>query len=121
MIRSELILRLAERFPQFIQKDVELVVGEILGAIHDALAAQGRVEIRGFGSFCLNYRPPRNARNPMTGEPVQAPGKRMPHFMPGKELRERVSLSEMLCVRHHMSARRSMYSKQDKQEETGSD
>lgn len=90
MIRSELILRLAERFPQFIQKDVELVVGEILGAIHDALAAQGRVEIRGFGSFCLNYRPPRNARNPMTGEPVQVPGKRMPHFKPGKELRERV-------------------------------
>ena len=68
MIRSELILRLAERFPQFIQKDVELVVG----------------------SFCLNYRPPRNARNPMTGEPVQVPGKRIPHFKAGKELRERV-------------------------------
>jgi hypothetical protein len=57
----------------------------------------------------------------MTGEPVQVPGKRIPHFKPGKELRERVSLSEILCVRHHMSARRSMYAKQDEQEETGSD
>ena len=90
MTRSELILRLAERFPQFIQKDVELVVGEILGAIHDALAAQGRVEIRGFGSFCLNYRPPRNARNPMTGETIHIPARKRVRLTASKTLKEAV-------------------------------
>lgn len=75
MTRSELIALLAERFPQLVQKDSEMAVTEILGAIHAALVHGDRVEIRGFGSFGLNYRPPRLARNPKTGAPVAADGK----------------------------------------------
>ena len=90
MTRSELTLRLAERFPQLVQKDAELVVTEILNAIHGALIAGNRVEIRGFGAFARNYRPPRNGRNPKTGETVLVPAKYVPHFKAGKELRERV-------------------------------
>lgn len=93
MTRSELIARLAERFPQFTHKDAELAVGEILGAIHSALVQGDRVEIRGFGSFSLNYRPPRTARNPKTGTPVAVPAKVVPHFKAGKELREMVEQS----------------------------
>ena len=91
MTRSELIQALAQRFPSFVAKDIEVSVKEILDGIHGALAAGDRVEIRGFGSFGLNYRPPRTARNPKTGEKVAVPGKRVPHFKAGKELRERVS------------------------------
>lgn len=93
MTRSELISRLAERFPQFTQKDAEMAVNEILGAIHGALVSGDRVEIRGFGSFSLNYRPPRTARNPKTGEPVAVPAKVVPHFKAGKELRQVVQQS----------------------------
>ena len=81
---------LAQRFPQLVQKDAEMAVAEILGAIAAALAAGNRVEIRGFGSFSLNYRPPRTGRNPKTGEKVAVPGKYVPYFKAGKELRERV-------------------------------
>ena len=90
MTRSELTAALAQRFPQLVQKDAEMAVAEILGAIAVALAAGNRVEIRGFGSFSLNYRPPRTGRNPKTGEKVAVPGKYVPHFKAGKELRERV-------------------------------
>ena len=90
MTRSELTAALAQRFPQLVQKDAEMAVAEILGAIAVALAAGNRVEIRGFGSFSLNYRPPRTGRNPKTGEKVAFPGKYVPHFKAGKELRERV-------------------------------
>ncbi len=90
MTRSELIAALAQRFPQLVQKDAEMAVAEILGAIASALAAGNRVEIRGFGSFSLNYRPPRTGRNPKTGEKVAVPGKYVPYFKAGKELRERV-------------------------------
>lgn len=93
MTRSELIDRLSERFPQFTHKDAELAVGEILGAIQGALCSGDRVEIRGFGSFSLNFRPPRTARNPKTGEPVSVPAKVVPHFKAGKELRELVEKS----------------------------
>jgi integration host factor subunit beta len=62
----------------------------ILDALTDALARGDRIEIRGFGSFTLNYRPPRLGRNPKSGEKVQVPAKYVPHFKPGKELRERV-------------------------------
>ena len=91
MTRSELITRLAQRFPQFVQQDAEAAVTEIITAMHDALVRGDRVEIRGFGSFALNYRPPRKARNPKTGEPVAVAGKWVPQFRAGKELRERVS------------------------------
>jgi len=90
MTRSDLISRLAERYPQLLAKDTELAVKVILDAMSDTLAQGGRIEIRGFGSFALNYRPPRTGRNPKTGEKVQVPAKYVPHFKAGKELRERV-------------------------------
>lgn len=93
MTRSELIALLAERFPQLVQKDAEMAVTEILGAIHAALVHGYRVEIRGFGVFDLNHRTPRQARNPKTGEPVAVPAKWVPAFKAGKELRERVMAS----------------------------
>lgn len=94
MTRSELIAQLAQRFPQLVQKDAELAVAEILGAVGNALCSGGRVEIRGFGSFALNYRPPRIGRNPKTGESVSVPAKRVPHFKAGKELRESVDTGD---------------------------
>lgn len=93
MTRSELIAALAQHFPLLVQKDAELAVSEILTAISQALSKGHRVEIRGFASFALNYRPPRTGRNPKSGEAVQVPEKYVPHFKPGKELRERVSSS----------------------------
>lgn len=91
MTRSELIASLGQRFPQLVLKDAELSVAEILGALGSAISRGGRVEIRGFGSFSLNYRPPRIGRNPRTGERVNIPEKWTPHFKPGKELRELVN------------------------------
>ena len=91
MTRSDLIGALSARFPQLMTKDAEFAVKEILDAIQNALVEGNRVEIRGFGSFALNYRPPRLGRNPKTGEKVSVPGKYVPHFKAGKELRERIS------------------------------
>lgn len=93
MTRSELIVRLAERFPQLVTKDADLAVKMILDAMTDALVSGNRIEIRGFGSFALNYRPPRVGRNPKSGEKVSVPAKWVPHFKAGKELRERVDRS----------------------------
>jgi integration host factor subunit beta len=90
MIRSDLITHLAELHPQLLAKDAESVVKVILDALSDTLSKGGRVEIRGFGSFGLNYRPPRTGRNPKTGGSVKAPAKYVPHFKAGKELRKRV-------------------------------
>ena len=90
MTRSELIENLSRRFPQFVRQDAELAVTEILRAVSDSLIQGGRVEIRGFGSFALSYRPPRTGRNPKTGEKVSVPAKWAPHFKAGKELRENV-------------------------------
>lgn len=91
MTRSELIANLAQRFPQLLRADAEMAVSEILGAIVGTLSQGHRVEIRGFGTFGLNFRPPRNARNPKTGEKVSVPGKQVPHFKAGKELRKIVN------------------------------
>jgi integration host factor subunit beta len=91
MTRSDLIAKLAKAHPQLLAKEAELAVKVILDALSSALSRGGRVEIRGFGSFGLNYRPPRQGRNPKTGEKVGVPAKYVPHFKPGKELRERVS------------------------------
>lgn len=93
MIRSELIAILASRFPQFTHEDTELTVKAILDGIAEALVQNHRVEVRGFGSFNLTRRPPRIGRNPKTGEQVEVPAKAVPHFKPGKELRERVEKS----------------------------
>lgn len=90
MTRSELVIRLAETHASLMHKDVELTVDIILDAISRELTKGGRIEIRGFGSFVLNYRPPRKGRNPKNGESVMIPAKYVPHFRTGKELRERV-------------------------------
>ena len=90
MTKSELINRLAERYSQLVAKDAEYAVKTILDAMTNALSTGQRIEIRGFGSFGLNYRPPRIGRNPKSGDKVQVPAKYVPHFKAGKELRERV-------------------------------
>ncbi|MDA8224602.1 MAG: integration host factor subunit beta [Betaproteobacteria bacterium] len=90
MTKSELIAQLAVRHPQLVATDAEMAVRTILDAVSRSLADGKRVEIRGFGSFSLNYRPPRIGRNPKTGEKVEVPEKYVPHFKAGKELRERV-------------------------------
>ena len=90
MTRSDLVARLAERFGQLTQRDAELAVKTILDAMSDALAKGHRIEIRGFGSFSISRRPPRMGRNPRSGEQVQIPEKLVPHFKPGKALREGV-------------------------------
>lgn len=87
MTRSELIATLASRFPALTATDAEVSVAAITGAISSALIAGHRVEIRGFGSFGLNYRPAKVGRNPKTGDPVSVPAKYHPHFKPGKEMR----------------------------------
>ncbi len=74
-------------------KDVELAVKMMLDSMTNALTGNRRIEIRGFGSFCLHYRAPRTGRNPKTGTTVELAGKYVPHFKPGKELRERVNAS----------------------------
>ena len=90
MTKSELILKLAERFPQLVVKDADYAVNMMLEAMANALIQGDRIEIRGFGSFALNYRPPRVGRNPKSGEKVEVQAKWVPHFKAGKELRERV-------------------------------
>jgi integration host factor subunit beta len=90
MTRSDLIAKLAERYTQLLGKDAELAVKVILDSMSANLSRGGRIEIRGFGSFALNYRPPRLGRNPKSGDKVQVPAKYVPHFKAGKELRERV-------------------------------
>lgn len=93
MNRSDLITALAGRFPKLTAKDTEIAVKEILDGIEQALAQGGRVEIRGFGAFSLLYRSARTSRNPKTGEPVFVAEKTVPHFKPGKDMRERVEQS----------------------------
>lgn len=94
MTKSELINRLAERNPHLVAADAELAVKTILDAMMQSLLEGKRIEIRGFGSFSLNYRPPRVGRNPKTGEKVTVDGKHVPHFKAGKELRDRVDFKE---------------------------
>ena len=90
MTRSDLVDQLAERFAQLTHRDAELAVKTILDALSEALENSHRVEIRGFGSFSVSHRPARIGRNPRSGEQVVVPEKRMPHFKPGKSLRELV-------------------------------
>ena len=90
MTRSDLVEELAARFGQLTQRDADFAVKTILDAVNDALVRGHRIEIRGFGSFSINRRPPRMGRNPRSGESVAIPEKRVPHFKPGKALREAV-------------------------------
>ncbi len=93
MMKSELIERIARKQSHLAYKDVELAVKSLLEQMSNSLSSGERIEIRGFGSFSLHYRPPRAGRNPKTGDSVSLPGKHVPHFKPGKELRERVNNS----------------------------
>jgi integration host factor subunit beta len=90
MTRSDLVEELAARFSQLTQRDAEFAVKAILDAMNDALARGHRIEIRGFGSFSVTHRSPRMGRNPRSGESVAIPEKRVPHFKPGKALRQAV-------------------------------
>ncbi len=94
MTKSELIEILAQRLGHLKADDVDLAVKTLLEMMSDALSRGDRIEIRGFGSFSLHYRPARIGRNPKTGDSVALTGKHVPHFKPGKELRERVNLRE---------------------------
>jgi integration host factor subunit beta len=90
MTRSDRVEELAARFSQLTQRDAEYAVKAILDAMNDALARGHRIEIRGFGSFSVTHRAPRMGRNPRSGESVAIPEKRVPHFKPGKALRQAV-------------------------------
>ncbi len=94
MTKSELIEVLAHKNSDLPFKDVEHAVKTLLEHMSESLANGERIEIRGFGSFSLHYRPPRLGRNPKTGETVALTGKHVPHFKPGKELRNRVNKFE---------------------------
>ena len=91
MTKSELIEALSRRQAHLKADDVDLAVKTLLEQMSGALSSGERIEIRGFGSFSLHFRPPRIGRNPKTGDSVALPGKHVPHFKPGKELRERVN------------------------------
>lgn len=93
MIKSQLIANLAAKMTHLPEKQVTDGINRILELMSEALIEGKRIEIRGFGSFSLHYRPPRNAHNPKTGEKVITEAKYSPHFKPGKELRERVDAS----------------------------
>lgn len=90
MTRSDLVEELAERFGQLTHKDAESAVKAILDAMSEAMVRGHRIEIRGFGSFSINRRPPRMGRNPRSGQSVAIPEKRVPHFKTGKALRQAV-------------------------------
>lgn len=90
MTRSDLVEALSAKFGQLTHRDAEFAVKAILDAMGDALVKGHRIEIRGFGSFTVNRRSPRVGRNPRSGESVLIPEKRVPHFKPGKALREEV-------------------------------
>lgn len=93
MTKSELIEALAHKQAHLAFKDVELAVKCMIDQMSEALSSGDRIEIRGFGSFSLHFRPPRMGRNPKTGDSVSLASKYVPHFKPGKELRDRVDES----------------------------
>lgn len=99
MTKSELIEVLARKQKHLPAKDVELAVKHLLDLMSESLANGRRIEIRGFGSFALHFRPPRLGRNPKTGEAVALAGKFVPHFKPGKDLRDRVNANRQLPIK----------------------
>ena len=98
MVKSEIIRQVAKKQLLLSDKDVELAVNQVLHKIVDSLCKGNRIEVRGFGSFELRYRPPRNAHNPLTGDKVVTIGKYIPHFKMGKALRDRVNNSRHLPI-----------------------
>lgn len=97
MTRAELIAKLTVGQRHLSPADLDMAVKLLLAQMSSELAQRGRVEVRGFGSFSVHYRPPRVGRNPRNGEAVQLPGKHAPHFKPGKALRERVNAGSGLA------------------------
>jgi integration host factor subunit beta len=95
MIRSELVQKLCQDFPDLTQREIETVVGAFFDSVTDQLAKGGRVELRGFGAFSTRKRDARTGRNPRTGESVDVDAKNVPYFKPGKEMRERLNLGEV--------------------------
>lgn len=98
MTKSELIEVIAKEQNHLAYRDIELAVKCVIEQMSRSLSSGERIEIRGFGSFSLHYRPPRLGRNPKTGDSVALSGKHVPHFKPGKELRERVNNSSAPLV-----------------------
>ena len=99
MTKSELIEGIGRKQKHLRPKDVELAVKHLLELMSNSLSSGDRIKIRGFGSFSLHFRPPRMGRNPKTGEAVALSGKFVPHFKPGKDLRERVNTNRDLPIR----------------------
>ncbi|GAA4212030.1 integration host factor subunit beta [Sphingomonas endophytica] len=93
MIRSELVQALLKDNPSLSQRDVEAIVSTFFDEITQRLAANGRVELRGFGAFSTRARDARVGRNPRTGETVEVDAKRVPFFKPGKEMRQRLNVA----------------------------
>lgn len=98
LIKSQLIGELSKHFPHLPEKDIALSVNHIIEYMSNTLSHGGRIEIRGFGSFNLHYRPPRRAHNPKTGEKLVTNPKYAAHFKPGKELRERVNSNRQVPI-----------------------
>ena len=92
MIRSELVQIVADLNPELSHQEVDSIVATIFDAITERLADGGRVELRGFGAFTARSRAGRTGRNPRTGTAVNVPAKRVPHFKPGKEMRQRLNM-----------------------------
>lgn len=91
LIKSQLITELSKKFPHLPEKDIAMAVNHIIEHMSEILSNGGRIEIRGFGSFNLHFRPPRRAHNPKTGEKLITNPKYAAHFKPGKEMREQVN------------------------------
>ena len=97
MTKSELIEALAKKQPHLTQKDVDLAVDCMIEQMCQALIANDRIEVRGFGAFSLHYHSARVGRNPKTGESLQLPANNLLHFKPGKDLKDRVNQSRLAC------------------------
>ncbi|OGT35939.1 MAG: integration host factor subunit beta [Gammaproteobacteria bacterium RIFCSPHIGHO2_12_FULL_37_14] len=98
LIKSQLISELSKHFPHLPEKDIALAVNHIIEHMSDTLSHGGRIEIRGFGSFNLHFRPPRRAHNPKTGEKLVTNPKYAVHFKPGKELRDKVNANRHIAI-----------------------
>jgi integration host factor subunit beta len=98
LIKSELIAEISKQLSHLPEKDIALAVNSIIEQMSNVLSQGGRIEIRGFGSFSLHYRPPRKAHNPKTGEKLVTEPKYAVHFKPGKELREHVNANRHLPI-----------------------
>jgi integration host factor subunit beta len=98
LIKSQLIGELSKHFPHLPEKDLALAINHIIEHMSEILSKGGRIEIRGFGSFNLHFRPPRRAHNPKTGEKLITSPKYAVHFKPGKELREKVNANRHIPI-----------------------